>query len=172
MNIMQILKEDLCNSTGIATTVFVSGCTHNCKGCHNPESHDFNAGESFNKCKSEIMEGLNSPLCDTLVLTGGDPLCQTNEDIQLLAQLCSVAKNKGYSVWLYTGKTRDELVSLESYDSIKSLLDMVDIAVTGRFIEKERNTSLAFRGSSNQQILRRVQNEWVDCSSEYDNKVV
>ena len=141
-------------------SLFVSGCTHRCKGCFNPETWSFAAGEPFTGHTQDfIIEELSKPWIQGLSLLGGEPMEPENQ-YALVPFLRRVrAELPGKDVWCYTGCVlEDELLSESHWrtEVTDEMLSMIDVLVDGPFIEELKNVSLKFRGSSNQRILRLV----------------
>lgn len=139
---------DIANGIGIRTSVFISGCTHHCKNCFNPETWDFDYGELLTpNVITKIIDSADPDYIDGITLLGGDPLC--GDDNRCVSHtLCHMFKLKhpNKTVWLYTGYL---------YDQIKDLpvMDHVDVLVDGPFIEEKKNLMLKFRGSENQRLI-------------------
>ena len=139
---------DIANGIGIRTSVFISGCTHHCKNCFNPETWDFNYGELLTpNVITKIIDSADPDYIDGITLLGGDPLCGDDNRCASYT-LCHMFKLKhpNKTVWLYTGYL---------YDQIKDLpvMDHVDVLVDGPFIEEKKNLMLKFRGSENQRLI-------------------
>lgn len=152
----EIKKYDIANGTGVRTSLFVSGCTHHCKGCFNPQTWDFSYGKEFtDETEQEIIESLSYSYIDGLTLLGGEPMEVSNQR----ALLPFVKKVKeafpDKTIWCYTGYTLDELLgnSRGRCECTDELLSMIDVLVDGEFVEELKNLSLQFRGSSNQRLL-------------------
>lgn len=144
--ILQIVPGTSVDGPGLRTSVYFAGCTHRCPGCHNPESWSFAAGEEMESDRLAdiiISHGFN------VTLTGGDPLQQP--DLDALGALADRLKAAGLKIWCYTGYRFEELASRPE---MTPLLAKFDAIVEGPFIEAERDTSLRFRGSRNQRIVR------------------
>ena len=139
---------DIANGLGIRTSVFISGCTHRCKNCFNPETWDFNYGEPLTSdVFIKIINSADPSYVDGITLLGGDPLC--GEDNQVASHsLCHMFKSKhpNKTIWLYTGYL---------YEQVKDLpvMEHVDVLVDGPFIEEKKNLMLKFRGSENQRLI-------------------
>ena len=147
MNYLTIYKSSLLDGVGWRTVLFVSGCSHKCKGCHNPESWDKNAGKEFtDKVKDQLFSYIDRPEIDGLTLSGGDPLHFAN--LPTVTRLCKELKEKfpNKTIWLYTGCLFDDVKDFE-------IMKYVDVVVDGPFILDKRNTKLHYRGSSNQNII-------------------
>lgn len=150
MRVLDILHGTIVDGPGLRTSIYFAGCKHHCPGCHNPESWDFSGGieRSVDDIFSEIEKnGFN------VTLSGGDPLYQ---DIDELTALAKKIKDAGFDLWVYTGFTIEEVFELKIYDKF---LQYVDVVVDGPFEIKNRDTSLMFRGSSNQRILKLLHDE-------------
>ena len=157
MNYATIKFNDIANGTGVRTSLFVSGCTHKCKGCFNSEAWDFNYGEPFTKeVEDSIIKSLESDFVDGLSLLGGEPFEPENQKVLLpfLKRVKEIYPNK--NVWCYTGYLFDkELLGnsrAKTEDTIE-MLSLIDVLVDGRFVEVLKNISLQFRGSENQRII-------------------
>ncbi len=146
MNYMSIYKTSLADGLGWRTVLFVSGCAHKCKGCHNKESWDPNAGFPFTEKVKEYLFSCMNDNMDGLTISGGDPLYKTN--ITTVTELCKEFKEKfpNKTIWLYTGNLYRDSKDLE-------VMKYVDVVVDGQFRIDLKDTTLAFRGSSNQRII-------------------
>lgn len=140
------MSESIVDGPGLRYTVFVQGCPHGCAGCHNPQTHDPNGGtlvdidELFEEC-------IEDPLNKGVTFSGGEPFFQA----AALYELGKRFKERGFSIWCYSGWTWEELQT--KGEDIRKLLSVVDVLVDGRFVEELRTLSLPFRGSSNQRII-------------------
>ncbi len=158
MNYSAIKPCDIANGEGVRVSLFVSGCTHRCKGCFNPGTWDFAAGEPFTLDVEERLLSLLAPdYIQGLSLLGGEPFEPENQ--AALAPFVRRVRERfpGKDVWCYTGCVleRDLLApSRWRTDVTDDLLSMIDVLVDGPFVEALKDVSLAFRGSSNQRILR------------------
>lgn len=147
LRICGIEPESIVDGPGFRYVVFVQGCPHRCPGCHNPESHDFEAG--FDMTVDEIWEEFQSnPHLAGVTLSGGEPFCQAGG----LLELARRVKAAGKSVMSYSGWTLEELRAKKD-PVVDELLDLLDILVDGRYIEAERNLTLVYRGSENQRVI-------------------
>lgn len=160
MNYAKIKHYDPANGEGIRISLFVSGCNFHCIGCFNPETWDFNYGSPYtNETEAELLRLISSDRIKGLSLLGGDPLCQSYEDIELLLQLVRKVKDLGKNVWIWSAFTWEELMIQEHEDQKelwqkrKELILACDIWVDGRFILKERNLNLQWCGSNNQRVI-------------------
>ncbi len=146
MRIHNITYPDINNGLGCRVTLWVSGCVHHCKGCHNPETWDFNSGREFtDDDKKMIFEILEKPYIKGITLSGGDPLCSYNDILILIKEIKERFPNK--DIWVFTGFTFDYINK-----HMEELLNYVDVIVDGKYMEELRDVSLKFRGSSNQNI--------------------
>lgn len=156
MHYCNIKKYDIADGIGVRVSLFVSGCTHHCPGCFQPETWDFEYGEEFtNDTEKEILDALSPDYIDGLTLLGGEPMEPQNQEalLPLLKKVKDIYPNK--TVWVYSGYTIDELLS----DSrarcavTDEFLSLVDVLVDGEFVLEKKNISLKFRGSSNQRVI-------------------
>lgn len=141
--------DSVVDGEGIRTVIWTQGCPHNCLGCHNPNTHDFNTGEVVEV--SEVLEridGLENQ--DGITFSGGDPMCQP----LACAEIAKYAKSKGLNIWCYTGYTYENLQKMaKENNGITEFLNQIDILIDGPFILKERSLDLKFRGSKNQRLI-------------------
>ena len=159
--------ESIVDGPGFRYVVFVQGCPHKCPGCHNPESHDFEAG--FDMTVDEIWdEFCSNPYLSGMTLSGGEPFCQP----EALLELAKRVKDAGKSLMSFSGWTYEELKAMKK-PAVDELLDLLDILVDGRFVEAERNLTLVYRGSENQRVIdmakTREQGEVVLYKSEFED---
>lgn len=143
LRVLRIVDGTSVDGPGLRTSIYFAGCRHACEGCHNTQSWNFDAGEDMTV--DEIIdhverEGFN------VSLSGGDPLYQIDALMPLLHEL----KVRGYNVWCYTGFTYEQVYNDES---LRRVLDYVNVLVDGPFILSERDISLLFRGSRNQRLI-------------------
>src|SRR5574344_1484111 len=93
-----IAYESLVNGPGMRRVYFSQGCRHNCEGCFNPDTHDFNGGEE--RDMDELIEdALDNPLLKGITFSGGDPLERAAE----FAYMAKAFKNAGINIWCYRG---------------------------------------------------------------------
>ncbi len=158
MNYGRIFYCDAANGTGCRTALFVSGCTHHCRECFNPETWDFNYGKPFTKeVEDDIIESLRPEYIEGLTVLGGEPMELSNQKV-LRPFLERVKKEVGHaSVWIYSGYTFEELTDINNSrchgDDTAAILSLTDVLVDGEFIIEKKDLTLAFRGSSNQRII-------------------
>ena len=152
-----IKSADIANGTGVRVTLFVSGCTHHCKNCFNPETWDFNYGQPFTAdVENQILTDLNHDYIEGLTLLGGEPMHPLNQ-IGLLPFVKKVKeKFPNKTIWCYTGYVYDKDLIPNGRawcEASEELLKNIDVLVDGPFIENLKNLMLKFRGSSNQRII-------------------
>ncbi|MDE6320331.1 MAG: anaerobic ribonucleoside-triphosphate reductase activating protein [Lachnospiraceae bacterium] len=157
MNYSEIKKYDIADGPGVRVTLFVSGCTHHCEGCFNPETWDFQNGEPFTETVAdEILRALSPDYIAGLTLLGGEPLEYANWTA-LLPFLKEVkARYPHKDIWCYTGYLfdRDILDAFcEKWEDMKEFLSYLDVIVDGEFIQAKKNISLGFRGSEDPRII-------------------
>ena len=143
LRVHDIIEGTTVDGPGFRTSIYFAGCPHRCQGCHNPQTWDPGGGEekSIDDIVDFIVEAEND-----VTLSGGDPLYQYRG----VEELCCKLKALGFGVWLYTGYTFDQLKDDSKYARV---LQNIDVLVDGPFIEELRDTSLLFRGSSNQRLI-------------------
>ncbi|MBQ7425303.1 MAG: anaerobic ribonucleoside-triphosphate reductase activating protein [Lachnospiraceae bacterium] len=158
MNYGQVYYNDVANGVGCRTALFVSGCTHHCKGCFNEVTWDFNYGEPYTKeVEDDIIKSLEPSYIDGLTILGGEPMEVVNQKVvrSLLERIKREVPRA--TIWIYSGYTWDELTDnsnrrCHSEDTMP-ILRMLDVLVDGEFIEEKRDLMLRFRGSSNQRVI-------------------
>ena len=157
MNYAAIKPTDVANGPGGRGSLFVSGCTHHCKGCFNSEAWDFSYGEPFTK---EVQQGIFHMLAPDyivgLTLLGGEPLEPANQE-GLFPFVREVRRRfPEKSVWCFTGYDFETDIlkkMLPDYPVSRELIPLIDVIVDGKFIAGLKNLRLKFRGSENQRIL-------------------
>ncbi|MGL4346150.1 MAG: anaerobic ribonucleoside-triphosphate reductase activating protein [Cellulosilyticaceae bacterium] len=143
-------KFDVANGTGIRTTLFVSGCTHQCKGCFNTQYRHFTYGTPWNQEAEDLFVSYaKDPNVHGVTILGGEPFQQT-QDTDLLNLLKRIKTETDQTIWIYSGYTFEEIIS--DPDKLE-LLKVCDVLVDGPFAEELKNIQLKFRGSSNQRII-------------------
>lgn len=153
----EIKKFDIADGPGVRVSLFVSGCTHHCKGCFNPQTWDFTFGSEYTKAvESEILKTLEPDYIDGLTLLGGEPMEPVNQRglLPLVKKMKQLYPHK--TIWCYTGYTLETELLSESRakcECTDELLSYIDVLVDGEFIEEQKNISLRFRGSSNQRLI-------------------
>lgn len=150
MNIAGFYNESIVNGTGLRAVIFVSGCPHHCKGCHNPQTWDECYGELFDEDKYYKIITDNK-LLTGVTLSGGEPLTYHHIK-ELLPFIKRLKANTKLDIWCYTGYTLEELINRNDKYT-KEILNLIDVIVDGPFIEQMKDPLLVFRGSSNQRII-------------------
>ena len=156
MNYAKINPNDIANGVGVRVTLFVSGCTHHCKGCFNSETWDFNYGTPFTEeTENKILKLLEPYYIQGLTLLGGEPMEIQNQRalLPLLKKVRRMYPQK--DIWCYSGYLFDtEILKGRAHCEVTDeILSCIDVLVDGRFIEEKKNIMLKFRGSENQRII-------------------
>lgn len=157
MNYAAIKPVDIANGPGVRVSLFVSGCTHFCKGCFNAEAWDFAYGQPFTEeTIQELLQLLNHDYITGLTLLGGEPMEPVNQ-AGLLPLVAAVRRQlPEKTIWCYTGYDFETDIlgrMMQESGVTKELLSLFDVMVDGKFIEEKRNLKLKFRGSENQRVL-------------------
>lgn len=158
LRILDITAPDINNGNGIRVTLWVAGCNHQCKGCHNQWTWNFNQGKPFLENQDEILNKLSDWLSrdyvDGLTLSGGDPLCQDSNGLKEIQLLINWVRRNypDKTIWLYTGYVIEDLNEKQ-----KKITDSVDVIVDGPYKEELRDIAhCPFRGSTNQRIIYNI----------------
>jgi anaerobic ribonucleoside-triphosphate reductase activating protein len=150
MYISGIDWQSITDGDGVRTTLFASGCKHNCLGCHNPDTHSFTNGTIFNEeVYEKIVDYITfTPYIKGITLSGGDPMFSAEEIIPFIKKIKDELPY--IDIWCYTGFTFENLLT----DRYKlELLKMIDVLVDSKFEIDKRDITLKFRGSSNQRVI-------------------
>lgn len=149
LRIAGIEYESIVDGPGMRNTIFTQGCNHNCKGCHNPQTHALDGGYKISL--SEVYDKItDNPLITGITLSGGDPVLQYKNLIPLVKKL----KEHDYNIWMYTGYyIEDLLYRYTDCDFRDFFLPYIDIIVDGPFIEDLKSLHLSYRGSRNQRFI-------------------
>lgn len=167
MNYHNILHDDMRNGTGLRVTLFLSGCSHHCRECQNPQTWDPYSGIEFDlSAKEEIFEQLNKDYINGITFSGGDPLYSGN--IEDVLKLCLEIK-KNYpnkTIWLYTGYEWEHIfdarwhyhpLTVEKLSTWRGrrqeVVKLCDVLVDGRYIDSLRDIKAHWVGSSNQRVI-------------------
>lgn len=157
MNFANIKKYDVANGTGVRVSLFVSGCTHRCKGCFNAEAWDFSYGKPYTaETEEEILQALGHGYIAGLSLLGGEPFEPQNQRALLPLLRKFRAQYPQKNVWCYTGYTLESDLfagGRAHCEATDEMLSLIDILVDGEFVEDLKDIKLRFRGSSNQRII-------------------
>lgn len=147
MRYHNITKEDMLNGDGLRVVLWVAGCAHGCKECHNPITWDPNGGLEFDEsAKQEILDELEKKYVHGITFSGGDPLHMANVEgvTQLAKEIREKYPNK--TIWLYTGSVWEEVKELE-------IVQYLDVLVDGEFVVAQKDVNLHWVGSSNQKVI-------------------
>lgn len=148
MNYGQIRKYDIANGPGIRTSIFVTGCSLNCKNCFNKEYQNSNFGEKWtDQTTKKVIDYLSKDEVAGLTILGGEPFESAKD---LISIIDDIKKQIDKSIWIYSGYTFENLIE---NPTCKNLLKEVDVLVDGPFKEAKKDLKLKFRGYSNQRII-------------------
>lgn len=148
---------EIVNGNGVGVTLWVQGCKRHCKGCHNPQTWDFNGGKELtSKQETQIYNILRSPSITRFSVSGGEPLEENNLSHlnYLLCTIKSVYPEK--KIWIWTGYTWDELqerIKNNSPNKLSVTFKYTDYLITGPFVQEEKDLTLLWRGSRNQEVI-------------------
>ncbi len=145
IRVLDIIEDTTVDGPGFRTSIYCAGCAHECKGCHNPQSWDFNGGREMTT--DEIMKIIEADPYADVTFSGGDPMYQA-EGFAELAR--AIRQRTDKTIWCYTGFTYEALLKMPKQ---RELLELIDVLVDGPFVESLRDPDLLFRGSSNQRII-------------------
>ena len=154
MNYADIKKVDVANGPGVRVSLFVSGCTHRCEECFNPEAWDFSYGDPFGGAETEkILAFLAPNHIRGLSLLGGEPFEPENQGpvLELVRRVRRELPQK--TVWCWSGYLFEALAAGQVGDRSRELLEELDVLVDGPFVLARKDLGLRFRGSSNQRII-------------------
>ena len=144
-----IAYESLVNGPGMRRVFFSQGCNHNCVGCFNPDTHDFNGGQLMDMDKL-IEDVLINPIIKGITFSGGDPIEQADK----FAYMAKAFRKVNLNIWCYTGYLFEELLEMSKEKvGIKELINNIDVLVDGKFEIKNKKDGLRFKGSTNQRII-------------------
>ena len=169
----QITRADSANGVGMRVSLFVSGCTNHCKGCFQPQTWDFSFGSPYTKeTEDELVKELQRPFYSGITILGGEPFEPENQRalVPFLKRVRTEAPEK--DIWCFTGNRLEELTGAAKDGELimdgdprqsraahlrcevtDEMLDLIDVLVDGRFVERLKDLSLEFRGSSNQRLI-------------------
>lgn len=152
MNYLTVTAPDINNGNGLRVTVWVAGCSNRCPGCHNQHTWNYNQGNPIMQAMDEINEWINRKYINGLTVSGGDPFSQTDENLDKLHEFLLTFKSEHMdkNIWLYTGEIFEHALE---HPIKKRIIELCDVIIDGPFINELRDTTLAFRGSSNQRII-------------------
>ena len=148
MRYNKIRKMDISNGPGVRVSIFMQGCTFNCKNCFNPETHDFNGGQELtDKVIDHILELAQKEYIEGLSILGGEPLHPNNIDASTKLAKKFKETQPEKTIWVWTG------FNYENNLKDKEILKYIDYLVDGQFIEEQKNPKLKYAGSSNQRVI-------------------
>ena len=154
MNYATIKNCDIANGPGVRVSLFVSGCTHRCKGCFNEVAWDFDYGQPFTEeVMDSIVQMLRPSYVRGLTLLGGEPFEPQNQGpvVELLRKVKKELPEK--SIWAFSGYLFDKDILSGRLGDCSEYLSYLDVLVDGPFVEAKKNLSLRFRGSENQRLI-------------------
>lgn len=164
INYHNITHDDMNNGDGLRVVLWLSGCSHNCYNCQNPQTWNPDSGIPFDEsAKQEIFAELSKDYISGITFSGGDPLHENNLDevFKLTQQIRICFPEK--TIWLYTGYEMSEIVKQEQYEKINGILDvwskrweiikLVNVLVDGEYIDEQRDLTKKWAGSSNQRVI-------------------
>lgn len=145
LSILNVIHDTTVDGPGFRTAIYAAGCTHRCRGCHNPQSWNIENGTPHTI--DQLLEIIKEDEFANVTFSGGDPLFQV-EGFTQLAQQIKAETNK--NIWCYTGFLYEDILKS---DILSQILPFIDVLVDGKYIETLRSEELRFRGSSNQRII-------------------
>ena len=145
IRVLDILHQTMADGPGFRTAIYCAGCKHACKGCHNPQSWDFNAGQWMDV--EELLEMIKADDLSDVSFSGGDPFYQVDGFTELARR---IKEETSKTIWCWTGFTLEEI---QASSDMSRMLPYLDVLVDGPFILEQRDTDLLFRGSPNQRII-------------------
>ena len=164
MNYLKIEHEDVCNGTGLRVVLWLSGCSHHCYNCQNPQTWNSDSGIPFNdSAKQEIFTELSKNYISGITFSGGDPLHKNNLDevLKLVKEIRISFPKK--SIWLYTGYELSEIIKQEQYEKVSGIpsvwskrwkiISNIDVLVDGEYTDEQKDLTLKWRGSKNQNCI-------------------
>ncbi len=163
-------SDSIVDGEGLRTVIWTQGCSHNCLGCHNPNTHDFKGGFEIDvdELKTKIK---NLKYQDGITLSGGDPFFQ----IPACLEIATYCHTLNLNVWCYTGYTFEQLMFLAKKNSkIIDFLKQIDVLIDGRFNLAQKSLNVKFRGSTNQRIIdvkKSLELGYAYVITKYDNNV-
>ena len=150
MRYAQLRRYDISNGPNIRATLFVSGCTHNCKGCFNKDYQDFNYGKEWTSTAETIfLHYVEDPKVKGVNILGGEPLQQTMDN-SLADLLAKIKENTNKPIWLWTGYKLEDVIN---NTKIMNILQYVDVLIDGKFEEDKKDLNIMYRGSANQRVI-------------------
>ena len=161
MNYTKINEYDVANGPGVRVSLWVSGCSLNCPGCHNKDSQNFYSGKKWNLLSmNKLKKALSSKFIKGITFTGGHPL--EYENLPEVYDIVKMVREEfpHLDIWLYTGYILNSNDFDNSVDTCwdnallrNHILAMCDVVVDGPYIQEERDITLKWRGSRNQRVI-------------------
>lgn len=169
MNYHTITYPDQNNGDGLRVVLWLSGCSHHCYNCQNPQTWDVNSGIPFDEsAKEELFRELGKDYISGLTLSGGDPLHEANLDgvLDIVNRFRLLFPSK--TIWLYSGysweyletkinisPTTDEKLKkyIDNDKKRKQIIELCNVLVDGKYIDSKRDITLKWRGSKNQRVI-------------------
>lgn len=149
-----ILKNDCSAGEGVCVSFFTQGCPHRCKGCHNPETWNFEGGQEFTaETLKEVLTAISANNIErNFCIMGGEPLCKENAFLTCLLLLEVKEKYPNIKTYVWTGYTYEDLIHYPPHEKIPTILELADYLIDGPYVQEERDVTLKMRGSRNQRI--------------------
>ena len=158
MHYGNIKIHDIADGPGVRVSLFVSGCTHHCDGCFNPETWDFEYGQEFTEqTEQQIIRCLKPDYIKGLTILGGEPFEPVNQRgiVKTIRRIRQKMPDK--DIWVYTGYTLERDIIPEEgaahCEVTDELLSYIDVLVDGEFVLEQKSLLLPFRGSQNQRLI-------------------
>lgn len=152
-----LIANDFVNGEGVSVSLFTQGCPIHCPGCHNPESWSFDGGIEVDE-DALIGQVTKALTCNGIVrnlsILGGEPLCEENQDFVHTLIWWTKNRSPKSKIYIWTGYTLDQLQARQSH-VINNILRATDVLIAGPYVQEERDITLHLRGSKNQIIWRR-----------------
>lgn len=145
ISVLSIIEDTMVDGPGFRTSIYCAGCLHQCPGCHNPQSWDFDGGHAMST--DDIMRIIEADPYANVTFSGGDPMYQP-EGFADLAR--AIRQRTTKTIWCYTGFTFETLMTNPRQ---RALVELLDVLVDGPYVKKQRDESLPFRGSGNQRLI-------------------
>lgn len=158
------------NGDGLRVVLWLSGCSHHCYNCQNPQTWNPDSGIQFDEsAKQEIFTELSKDYISGITFSGGDPLHENNLDevLKLIQEISISFPEK--NIWLYTGFCRNDIMcsfaglqadcvvldkkDIEAWKKRRKIISNVDVLVDGEYIDEQKDITLKWRGSKNQRCI-------------------
>lgn len=164
MRYASIRNLDISNGEGVGVSLFVQGCDRHCFNCFNPNTWDFNGGKEWTEeTKNKFIKLIDRPYINRISILGGEPLAEQNLDevLSLIKEIRISFPKK--SIWLYTGYELSEITKQEQYEKVSGIpsvwskrwkiISNIDVLVDGEYIDEQKDLTLKWRGSKNQNCI-------------------